>query len=125
MTGVLTRIDLELAREPGRPQGDPSDRYVIVAPLSADDHLDGGAWREQRDHCRVARESRDQAASLGHLVHGPGGRWSLQFDITRDRPDEHGFRFESERFIPGEYVSIERDGETHALRIVSTVPVRA
>ena len=120
----LERIVLELAREPAHPQGDPTERYVIVAPLSEDGRLDAEAWKASRDHCRVARESGSHAVSLGHLVHGPGGHWILRFDITNDRPAEKGFRFEDERFVLGDYISIERDGRTHAFRVVSSTPVR-
>lgn len=120
----LERIVLEMAREPAHPQGDPSERYVIVAPLTDDGRLDAETWRACREHCRVARESANHAMSLGHLVHGPGGHWILQFDITNDRPEEKGFHFESERFVLGEYISIEREGGTHAFRVVSSTPVR-
>jgi len=115
----LNRIVLELAREPGHPEGDANDRYVIVAPLHADGRLDGEAWKAVRDSCRVVRETAGAEASLGHLVHGPGGRWILTFDITNDRPDETGFRFEIEPFVSAEYVSIERGDETHVFRVVT------
>jgi CheY-like chemotaxis protein len=118
------RIVLELAREPAHPEGDPSERYVLVAPLTDNGQLDGNAWPTAREHCRVARESGHHAISLGHLVHGPGGHWTLQFDITNDRPDEKGFHFEDERFVPGEYISIEREGGTHTFRVMSSTPVR-
>jgi hypothetical protein len=124
MSANLERIVLELAREPEHPQGDPNERYVIVAPLTPVGRLDAEAWTETREHCRVARESAGAADSLGHLVHGPGGRWFLTFDITNDRPQEMGFRFGDERFVPGEYVSIERDGRAQAFRVRATTPVR-
>ena len=118
----LNRIVLELAREPGHPEGDANDRYVIVAPLHADGRLDGEAWKAV--HAPAAAraltyETAGAEASLGHLVHGPGGRWILTFDITNDRPDETGFRFEIEPFVSGEYVSIERGDETHVFRVVT------
>ena len=120
---ALSRIVLELAREPGHPEGDARERYIIVAPLTAEGRLNAEAWRHVRDHCRIARESVGEETSLGHLVHGPGGRWFLQFDLTQDRPDETGFRFETEKFEAGEYVSIERDEETHVFRVTAATPI--
>jgi hypothetical protein len=120
---TLHKIVLELAREPGHPSGDRDEKYVIVAPLTDDGHIDAEAWKQVRERCRVARESSDDETSLGHLVHGPGGRWFLHYDISNDREDESGFRFEDERFVPGEYISVERDDGTHVFRVVVSMPV--
>lgn len=112
----LSRIDLELAREPGHPAGDPTDRYTIVAPLDADGRIDPDAWREQRARCVVVRETRS-GSSRGHLVHGPGGRWLIQYE---DGDEESGFRFHDEPFRNGEYVSIIRDDESHVYRVTGS-----
>lgn len=121
----LSRIVLELAREPGRPEGDAQERYVLVAPLGEGGHIDAQAWKAVAARCRVARESASGESSLGHLKHVSGGRWALHYDITGDRNDETGFRFETERFVPGEYVSIERDDGTHVFRVVVVQPLVA
>ena len=47
------RIRIELAREPGRPEGDADVAYVIVAPLDADDRIDPTLWRKHREACRM------------------------------------------------------------------------
>src|SRR4051812_40889987 len=111
----LFRIVMELAREPGHPEGDRADRYVLIAPLDDDGQLDGKAWKSVRERCRVLRENPGKAAQIGHLVHGPGGRWTIEYP---DRPDEAGFRFETEHFIPGEYVSVVRDDAPHVFQVV-------
>ena len=61
----LSRIILELAREPERPEGDAQERYVLVAPLTSDAHIDGEAWKMVKERCRVARESAGGKALLG------------------------------------------------------------
>ena len=63
------QIRIELAREPGHPEGDTGFAYVIVAPLDANDRIDARLWREHREACRIARLRPDQDDELGHLVH--------------------------------------------------------
>jgi hypothetical protein len=62
-------IRIELAREPGHPEGDADVAYVIVAPLDADDRIDPALWREHREACRIARLRPGQQDDHGHLVH--------------------------------------------------------
>lgn len=52
----------------------------------------------------------------GHLVHRSGDSWTFKY---ADIPDELGYRFNEERFIPGEYVSVTEEGSTHPFRVVS------
>lgn len=118
---TLTRVDLELAREPDRPEGDATDRYTVLAPLDSEGRIDAQRWRNVREYCRVVREQDGQRAR-GLLVHGPGGRWLVRYEGDA-QPDDAGFRFETERFRAGEYVSIERGERTHVYRVVSTRPV--
>jgi hypothetical protein len=49
------QIRIELAREPGHPEGDASIAYVLIAPLDANDRIDPTIWREHRDACRITR----------------------------------------------------------------------
>jgi hypothetical protein len=113
------QIRLELAREPGHPEGESHIAYVIVAPLDENDKIDAETWRKHREACRVARQRPQQPDSLGHLIHRPGGSWALQYDIAGDLPDEAGYHFGDERFVQGEYVSIREEGEMHTFRVVS------
>jgi hypothetical protein len=110
------RIRIELAREPSHPEGDRAVAYVIVAPLDADDRIDSELWRKHRDACRIARLRPDREDDHGHLVHRQGGGWAFHYERT---PDEIGFHFADERFVSGEYVSINEDGQLHTYRVVS------
>ena len=111
------QIRIELAREAGHPDGAHGIAYVIVAPLDDDGHIDVELWRQHRDACRVARMRPKQASVPGHLVHRRGGTWA--FEYQADIPDEDGFHFAEERFVPGEYVSINEEGSMHPFRVVS------
>lgn len=112
------QIRIELAREPGHPEGEPAVAYIIVAPLDPEDRIDPKLWRAHRDACRIARLHPDQEDSRGHLVHRQSGGWAFHYD-TETRPDDVGFRFGDERFIAGEYVSINEDGKMHTYRVAS------
>jgi hypothetical protein len=112
------RIRLELAREPGHPAGSRRHGYVFVAPLNDDGRIDPKLWKEHRAECRVVRFRPDDE-DVGHLVHGPGGAWRFHYDVKGDNSDEVGFRFGDEKFVVGEYVSIEEDSKMHTFRVTS------
>ena len=109
------QIRIELAREPGHPEGDTGFAYVIIAPLDSDNRIDPALLRERREACRVVRLRPDKADEHGHLVHGGGG-WAFHYANV---PDEVGFHFADERFVPDEYVSIDEGGKMHTYRVVS------
>lgn len=113
------QIRMELAREPGHPEGDAAVAYVIVAPLDAQGHIDPVLWRKHREACRVARLRPDSDDGLGHLVHRQGGGWAFHYDATAKTPDEAGYHFADERFVAGEYVSINESGKMHTYRVAS------
>lgn len=113
MTAQASHIRLELAREPGHPQGDARTGYDIVAFLDPDGRLDLKACRDHVDQCRVRRFKDDVTLDTGRLRHTVGDRWMLDFDVL-DAEDATGFRLGDERFVPGEYVSIiAGDGAVH------------
>ncbi|MGB9117030.1 hypothetical protein [Bradyrhizobium sp.] len=112
------QIRIELAREPGHPEGDAAVGYVIVAPLDANDRIDARLWREHREACRIARLRPDEDDALGHLVHRPGGGWAFHYDAGADVPDEVGVHLADERFVLGEYVTIKEASKTHTYRVV-------
>ncbi len=117
-------IRLLLAREADHPGGDEDHGYDIVAPLDSAGRIDGEAFRTHRDLCRVRRFRPDGTDAVGKLVHGPGGRWSFDYDDTRSDDDEAGFRFEDESFVVGEYVSIrEDDGDMHTFVVAKVAEV--
>ncbi len=112
-------IRLELAREQGHPGGDNEHGYDILAPLTADGHIDGDVATAHRDQCRVRRFRPGEKDAIGVLARGPGGHWRFDYDPDRDDDDEAAFRFSDERFVSGEYVSIrEDDGEMHTFRVM-------
>lgn len=120
---TISHVVLELAREPGHPYGDRGHGYHLYLPLTADGHIDAGAWRQQREFCRVRKFTPNAGERRGRIVHGPGGSWKFDYDDSTDADDEHGFRLKNERFVPGEYISIrENDGETHTFQVVDVRP---
>ena len=60
------QIRIELAREPGHPEGNASVAYSIVAPLDADGRIDQNLWRAHRDACRIARRRPNEEDEHGH-----------------------------------------------------------
>lgn len=113
------QIRIELAREPGHPEGDTSVAYVIVAPLDAGDRIDPTLWREHREACRITRFRPDKHDAHGYLIHRHGGGWAFHYDAAANIPDEVGFHFADERFVSGEYVSINEGGKMHTYRVAS------
>jgi hypothetical protein len=116
----LTRIRLQLAREPGHPEGEPDVGYDFVAPLGADGRIDAEMWLAHRSACKVVRFRPDEALDIGHLVRRGGG-WAFHYDIG-DEDDEAGFRFADHVFQPGEYVSIREDSGMHTFRVAAVTP---
>jgi len=115
---TFRRIELELAREPDHPVGDPTERYTLIAPLDAEGRIDSDLWGEHREACRVVR-THEGEVSAGHIVHGPGGIWRFEFDISGSAPVERAFRLSDERLQPGEYVSIIREDGEHPYCVMS------
>jgi hypothetical protein len=119
---AISHIVLELAREPGHPQGDPAHVYHLYLPLLADGRIDADGWRRSRSLCRVRRARPGEVEASGQIRHGPGGHWFLDYPGTQQ--DEAGFRLEDERFTIGEYVSIrEDDDRLHTFRVTSIRPL--
>ncbi|MFZ1815700.1 MAG: hypothetical protein WBO55_08400 [Rhizobiaceae bacterium] len=119
----LRRIRLELARDHDYPAGNPSCGYDFVAPLDDDGHMIGDAWKANRSACVVTRFWEGQKPEIGHLIRKPGGKWAFHYDVFGDEDDdETGYRFSSERFVVGEYVSIlEHDDKMRTFRVVSVI----
>ncbi|HYC69385.1 hypothetical protein [Brevundimonas sp.] len=116
-------IRLETARGPGRPAGDPTEGYDIVAPLDGEGRLDAAAWREAQDRCYARRFSDGQTEARGRLRHA-SQRWIIDLE-PGEAEDAVGYRFGEERFTPGEYVSLTLpDGEQHTYAVVAVQPVQ-
>jgi hypothetical protein len=123
----LSRIILRLARNPGsgRPEGDPSRGYTIVAPLDAQGRLDVDAWRKDKRRCTVIRFSPDaEEAADGFLTHR-GSHWHFHYDEEGEGPDEPLFRLGDHKLALGEYVAIkELDGDELVYRVAEVQPVK-
>lgn len=116
----ISEIRLELAREPGHPEGDPNHAYRLHLPLDADGRIDGAAFRGTPAAWRVRRSRPGEADAHGRIVRGPGGRFGFDYDDASPHDDEAGFRFGDERFVVGEYVSIrDEGGDMRTFRVVS------
>lgn len=112
-------VHMNLAREPGHPEGSAADSYVAVLPLTGEGRLDPAAWRAQPDTCRVQHTDEAGLAKAGRLRHDRQG-WAFTFEGAE--PDR-AFRFGDQAFRAGEYVSIHRDGADHTYRIISLRPL--
>src|SRR5260370_26857213 len=93
------QIRIELAREPGHPEGDASVAYLIIAPLDANDRIDPTLWLEHHEACRITRLRQDEEHEHGRRGHRQGSHWLLQYD---SEPDAVGFNYPDVRFMPGE-----------------------
>lgn len=117
----MKKIRLELARNAGFPAGSARHGYELIAPLDKNYHLDPIKWREHRDQCRVVRFWGAEEHQLGHLIHKPGGSWAFHYDIRGDEnADDRGYKFHTEAFVPGEYISVlEADGDEMIYQVVT------
>jgi hypothetical protein len=115
------RVRLELAREPGHPEGSRRIGYDMIAPLDEKSRLSPELWRQHRDQCRVRRFDEGQDDRHGLLSRKPGGAWYIDYDPERQSDDESGHRLGDEHFVTGEYVSIA--DEHHKMRTYSVVAV--
>lgn len=114
------RIRLELAREPGHPEGDAETGYTLVAPLDAEGKLDAEAARDHRGACTVIRFRPSAESEAGVLRRRPGGSWAIHYDFEDgSEDDDPGFRLGEHRFTPGEYITIHEDEGAHTYRVVS------
>ncbi len=120
---LLRRVRLELAREPGHPLGSRNIGYEFIAPVSDDGRILADIYMQLRDRCRVRRFNEDEPDEVGHVVRKRGGAWAFHYDIHGDPAhDETGYRLNSHRFVPGEYVSIkEPDGDLKTYRVISVL----
>jgi hypothetical protein len=105
------RIRLDGARGPAHPAA--RYRYVFVAPLDEEGRIDARLWNEHRDECRVVR-FRQNNEDIGHLVCTSGGDWAFHYDTNGT-----GRRVCGERFVAGELVSIEEDGQVQTFKVCS------
>ncbi len=114
------QIRLELAREPGHPEGSNAIGYDLIAPLDESERLSAEVWRHHKDQCRVHRFHEGEDDQVGRLARRPGGSWYFDYDDATTADDESAYRLGDERFVIGEYVSVADDeGHMHTYRVVT------
>lgn len=118
----LMKVRLDLAREPGFPQGSDKSGYVFVAPLTDDGRLDPTEFSKVRERCTVHRFWEGEAPRDGRLTH-IAGSWRFHYPGEDIEEDDPIYRLGAHRIVPGEYISVdEDDGERHTFRIRSVEP---
>ncbi len=119
----LSRIRLEMAREPAFPNGNPNRGYELVLPLGADDRIDAKGWEANPSACTVERFWDGEKAELGYVERNRRGQWVFDYDFDDDEDNEEGFRLGEHAFRQGEYVSISgHDGQMHTFTVVRVTP---
>ncbi len=65
---ALMKMRLDLAREPGHPDGSTRSGYIFLAPVNADGLLDAAEWAKTRTKCTVRRfwEGEDEREGSSH-----------------------------------------------------------
>ncbi|MBS3649943.1 hypothetical protein KEU06_15120 [Pseudaminobacter sp. 19-2017] len=117
LTPNFRQVRLHLAREEGHPEGDLDSGYDLLVPLHPDGRLNAEQWEEHEAQCRVRRFRKGEEDRIGVLRRRPDGPWYFDYDKEDEADDEIGFRFEAERFVLGEYVSVSSGGEEHTFRV--------
>lgn len=116
---TLKTIRIELARTPGRPDGDPGHAYEFRAPLNESGFLDRFAWPAARTLCTVHRFSEGREAEQGLLVLSRGGHWAFSYAPGTD-DDEGLFKLGHHKIQVGQYLTVaEHDGQARTFRVVS------
>jgi hypothetical protein len=107
----LYRITLELARNPGQ-MAAPGQGYSLLAPLTADQHLDIDTWRADPKACRVLRRHPDpDTQAEGWLTHR-GNRWFFRYDEDAEGEEETVHRLAGHVLREGEYLTVDFEGDT-------------
>jgi hypothetical protein len=115
----LKTITLELARNPGAPEGDASHGYIFRAPLDARGYFDRYKWAVMKPLCTVRRIERGAEVESGLLVLNRSGKWVFSY-ARGDADDESLFHLAGHRFLPGDYIAItEHDGKERTFKVAS------
>ncbi len=118
----LKKSLLELARTPEFPNGSSNHGYEFVAPLDAQGHLQAEGWTKNKAACTVRRFWENADDETGHLIHRRDGKWAFSYK-PGDDDDEPIFRFDTHKFVAGEYVSVtEHDGVQRPFKVVKVAP---
>jgi hypothetical protein len=120
----LSRIVMRLARNPGTEfaGGDDHRGYSLVAPLTADGHLDEASYAKARGDCTVRRFAPDEDPADGRLARR-GKHWFFDYEAGESADDEPVHRLGDHRFAVGEYVTVtDEDGRPLTYKVVEVRP---
>jgi hypothetical protein len=113
---AMKTVRLELARNPGFPEGAADCGYEIRVPLDTAGHIDLAAFRKQPGACTVRRFWHGEDDQSGEVIHGRHG-WAFSYG-PGEEDDEPLYRLDSHLMRAGEYVTIrEYDGPTYTFRV--------
>jgi hypothetical protein len=112
-------VHLDRVRETDHPHAAVGDRYTLLLPLGSDGRILEAEAHSHPDYCRVSRTDPDGGVLRGLLRPGPDLSWRLDFG----EDEETGFRFAEERFSPGQYVTVLRDGAPQTYQVISRQPL--
>jgi len=116
----LMRVRLELARNPGFPEGSADHGYEFTAPLTADGHIDAQGWRTPgaRGKCSVRRFWKGEPDQEGELIHTRKREWAFSY-APGDEDDEAFAKLDRHVVKMGEYLTIrEPDGRSFTFKVV-------
>jgi len=116
LTPNFRSVRLLLAREKGHPAGERDVGYDLLVPLDAQGRILAEEWKSHQPFCRVRQFGHDQEDRIGRLRRKPGGQWYFDYE-EGDADDEIAFRFDEERFVIGEYMSVKKDGASHTYQV--------
>jgi hypothetical protein len=116
LTPKFRNVRLLLARDKDHPGGDHDEGYDLLVPLDDDHRLDAADWKTHQERCRVRWFRAGEADRIGRLRRKPGGTWYFDY-AEGEADDEIGFRFNEERFVTGEYVSVTHGGKAHTYQV--------
>jgi hypothetical protein len=111
-------VHLDRVREPGQPHA-AGDRYTLLLPLGSDGRILQAEAHSHPLYCRVSRTDPSGGVLRGLMRPGPDLSWRLDFG----EDEETGFRFAEERFSPGQYVTVLRDGDPQTYQVISRQPL--
>lgn len=123
---ALTKVVLRLARNPGFPDGDNEQGYVITAPLDPDGRINLEQWRAHKSACTVIRFKPGVESDADGLLTHHGGKWLFHYDEVREGDDEPLYRLGDHTLTLGGYVTVhESNNQDLTYRVTEHAPVRA
>ncbi|MCB8839826.1 hypothetical protein [Aurantimonas sp. VKM B-3413] len=119
---ALRHVRLEPVLDTGQLSDHHSD-YDLIVPLAADGRLDADGLASEANAGRVRRFEEGLTDAVGRFQRKADGHWVFHYDQHQDDDDELGFEVATERFVPGEIVSVVHHGRGHSYRVAFVRPL--